>query len=84
METGPLITGTIGMLTLAGGLVGVVIKHAKEMALANQANENTQKQVDKLEVRVTDLENNLFKKLDHIQNDIQDIKVAIARGENKH
>ena len=45
---------------------------------------NNQKQVDKLEVRVTDLENNLFKKLDHIQKDIQDIKVAFARSENNH
>lgn len=83
MEAGQMITGTIGMITLATALVGVIINHAKKMALANQAIDNTQKQVDKLEVRVTDLETNLFKKLDHIQVDIQEIKVAIARSERK-
>lgn len=83
IDTGAMVTGIIGMLTLALGLVGVVINHAKNMALANQANVNTQQQVDKLEVRVTELESNLFKKLDHIQSDIQDIKVAIARNERK-
>ncbi len=83
MDLQPMITGTIGMLTLAIALVGVIINHAKKMALANQAIDNTQKQIDKLEVRVTDLETNLFKKLDHIQTDIQEIKVAIARAERK-
>ena len=83
MESSQMITGTIGMLTLAIGLIGVIINHAKNMALAKQANENTQLQVDELKVRVTDLESNLFKKLDHIQSDIQEIKVAIARAERK-
>lgn len=76
-----MVGSTVAMLTMAGSLIGVFVTHEKKMALSNQAIENNQKQVDKLEVRVTDLENNLFKKLDHIQSDIQEIKVTMARSE---
>jgi len=84
MEHQQMIMGTIAMLTLAGSLIGVFVNHEKKMALSNQQIDNNQRQVDKLEIRVSDLETNLFKKLDHISNDIQDIKITMARsGFNK-
>ena len=79
-----LILGTAGMLGLAGSLIGVFVSHEKKMALSNQAIDQNQKQIDKLETRVTDLENNLFKKLDNISKDIQEIKINIVRNESKH
>lgn len=79
-----MILGTAGMLGLAGALIGVFVGHEKKMALSNQEIYTNQKQIDKLETRVTELENNLFKKLDNISKDIQEIKINIVRNENRH
>ena len=76
-----LIPSSLAFLGMAGALIGVWIKANEKILLARQANSYTQKQVDKLELRITELENNLFKKLDAIQIDIQEIKIGMARNE---
>ena len=81
MDNFHMVMGTIAMLGMAGSLIGVYVNHEKKMALSNQAIDNNQKQVDKLELRVTELESNLFKKLDSISKDIQEIKIGMARNE---
>lgn len=76
----PLITGTIAMLTMAGALIGVYVKANEKILLANQANRYTQKQVDKLEKRVDELENKIFDKLDIMQQSIEELKLIIAKN----
>lgn len=74
-----MVAGTLGMLSLAGALIGVYVKANEKILLARQANAYTQKQVDKLEKRVDQLEDKIFEKLDQVQNSVEEIKIAIAK-----
>ena len=79
MDYGPMVAGILGMLTLAGSLVGVWVKANEKILLARQANVYTQKQVEKLERRVEQLEDKIFDKLDQMQKSIEDLKIEIAQ-----
>lgn len=79
MDYAPMIGGTIGLLTLAGGLIGVYVKANEKILLARQANLYTQKQVEKLEKRVDQLEDKIFEKLDQVQKSVEEIKIEIAK-----
>lgn len=79
-EYSTLIPATIGMLTLAGALIGVYVKANEKILLSNQANKYTQAQVDKLEKRVSDLEDKIFEKLDAMQHSIEELKLIMAKN----
>lgn len=68
-----------GFLTLAGGGIAIYVKHVKDTALLEQANKYTQNQVDKLEARVNDMENNLYEKLDLIITQMNEMNIAITK-----
>lgn len=79
MDYGPMVAGTLGMLSLGGALIGVYVKANEKILLARQANMYTQKQVEKLERRVEQLEDKIFDKLDQMQKSIEDLKIEIAQ-----
>ena len=79
MDYGPMVAGTLGMLSLGGALIGVYVKANEKILLARQANVYTQKQVEKLERRVEQLEDKIFDKLDQMQKSIEDLKIEIAQ-----
>ena len=74
-----MVAGTLGMLSLGGALIGVYVKANEKILLARQANMYTQKQVEKLERRVEQLEDKIFDKLDQMQKSIEDLKIEIAQ-----
>jgi len=77
--TQELIGGTIAMLGLAGSVIGIWIKANEKILLANQRNKYTQIQLDKLEIRVGELENNIYAKLDTILTEINNIKITVVK-----
>ena len=79
MDYGPMVAGTLGMLSLTGALIGVYVKANEKILLARQANMYTQKQVEKLERRVEQLEDKIFDKLDQLQKSIEDLQIEIVQ-----
>ena len=73
-----LIGGTIGMLTLGGGLIGVYVESSKKIALARQAVIFNEAKIDKLEIRVQKLEDDINTKLDKVMEHVQKIEAMMA------
>lgn len=80
MDKSALIGATLTMLSLAGGVIGIYVAHEKKLALAKQENLFTKQELEKLEQRVVVLENNVYKKIEAIFNELTAIKVAIAKN----
>ena len=78
MGTFELVMASIAMLTLASGGVGIYVSAEKKILLARQENKFTQRQLDKLEERVSKFEDDIFKRLDQIQSNIGQINTNIA------
>lgn len=74
-----MIEATLGMVSMAAGLVGVFVSAEKKIALSRQEIRFLKDQHDKLELRVTELENNIYEKLDMIFEKIQLIEIKIAK-----
>lgn len=74
-----MVEATLGMVSMAAGLVGVFVSAEKKIALSRQENKFTKDQLEKLELRVTELENNIYEKLDMIFEKIQLIEIKIAK-----
>lgn len=79
MENGVMIEATIGMVSMAAGLVGVFINAEKKIALNRQEINFLKEQHAKLEIRVSELENNIYERLDMILEKIQLIEIKIAK-----
>ena len=79
MEFSQMIGATVGMLTMAGGIITIYVTHEKKLALSRQQNIYTQQQVNKLEKRVADLEEKIFAKLDKMNDSMEEIKIKIAK-----
>jgi hypothetical protein len=82
MDFGQLLAAIIGMLTLAGGIIGVYVEGSKKIALSRQANAYTQRQVDKLEQRLDEMENNIYNRLDLILDHLQKLEIKFAQRNN--
>lgn len=83
LDLGTLITGTLGFVTMAGGIVAVYVKSNEKQALAEQQNRFTNQQVEKLESRVALLEKNVAERIDSIHEDLTEIKISIGKLLNK-
>ena len=78
-----LIGGTVGMITLTGGIIGVYVESSKKIALARQAVYFNEQRIEKLETRVKELETNIYQKLDKVMEHIQNIEILIAGSHSK-
>ena len=78
-----LIGGTVGMVTLAGGIISVYVESSKKIALARQAVYFNEQRIEKLETRVKELETNIYQKLDKVMEHIQNIEILIAGSHSK-
>lgn len=79
MENSAMVEATLGMVTMAGALIGIYVTHEKKMALNKQEIEFTKNQLAKLEARVSELENNIYERLDMILEKIQLMEIKIAK-----
>ena len=83
MDTGIMVTaiGYATTLTLAG--IGLYIKMTTDAALAKQKHEYLKEQVDKLELRVNEIEHEAVTKLDEMQKSLQKMEINITILLNK-
>ncbi len=83
METGQIVTGTIFFVGLASSLVGLYIKMVTDSAIAREKHLYLQTQVNKLETRINEIEDNAVLKIDRMQESLQKMEVNIAKLLNK-
>lgn len=74
-----IVTGTIGFLSLAGGIVAVWWKANEKIIKAETQVTTLEERVDRLEKRINDFENKIFEKLDNIHDIITEVKISIAK-----
>lgn len=79
MDSIGLFSCILGMLSLAGGIIGVFVTHEKKMALNRQEIIFLKEVHNKLEVRVNELEDKLMDKVDIIMNKLEAIHIQIAK-----
>ena len=78
---GELLAATGLFFSLAGGIIAIYVSGSKQLALSHQKNDYTQSQLEKLEVRVKDIEQNIALKIDKIDENIMEIKLILAKAE---
>lgn len=83
MGSAEVVTATIFTLGLVGAVIGLYIKMVTDAALATQKQIYLKEQVDKLELRVNEIEDNAVMKIDKIQESIHKIEINIGKILNK-
>jgi len=83
MGAGQIIAGTFSFITLAGALIGLYVKMVTDAALAKQKHEYLQTEVNKLEHRVNEIEDNAVMKIDKIQESLHKMEINIGKLLNK-
>lgn len=80
MGTGELIGATMGMLSMAGGLIGVYVAHEKKMATSKAEINYLRVDLNKIEHRLNELEDKLMIKVDVIMEKLNKIEIQIAKN----
>ena len=83
MGAGEVVTATIFTIGLVVALISLYIKMVTDAALSNQKQLYLKEQVDKLELRVNEIEDNAVMKIDKIQESIHKIEINIGKLLNK-
>ena len=83
METGQIITGTVFLVGMSASLIGLYIKMVTDAAIAREKHLYLQTQVNKLETRVNEIEDNAVMKIDKMQESLQKMEINITKLLNK-
>ena len=84
MDTGTIVTAVSYATGLTLGGIALFIKMTTDAALANQKHKFLEEKVDKLEIEVKEIKEQAFKKLDHMNESIHEIKIDISKILNQN